>query len=42
MNVTKTVTTVATIAAGVMIAGFIMNALRDNDIVKSMISGFDS
>ena len=30
------------VAAGVFAAGFIMNALRDNDFIKSAIGGFDA
>lgn len=33
---------VAMVMAGVFAAGYLMNAMRDNDIVKSAISGFDA
>jgi len=33
---------VALVAVGVFAAGYIMNALRDNDIVSSAIDGFDA
>lgn len=34
--------TVALVAVGVFVAGYVMNALRDNDIVSSAIDGFDA
>ncbi|MGB0749707.1 MAG: hypothetical protein ACPGO3_13265 [Magnetospiraceae bacterium] len=30
------------VVAGVFVAGLLMNALRDNEIVDQAISGFDS
>jgi hypothetical protein len=32
---------VAVVVAGVFIAGVVMNALRDNSIVRDAINGFD-
>ena len=37
----NTAKNVAVVMVGVFLAGYIMNALRDNDIVKSAIDGFD-
>ncbi|WP_290899739.1 hypothetical protein [Hoeflea sp.] len=35
-------TAAAAAAVGVFVAGWIMNAMRDNDVVKSAINGFDA
>lgn len=32
---------VLTVTAGVVVAGLLMNALRDNEFVKNAIDGFD-
>lgn len=32
----------AAAAVGVFVAGWAMNALRDNDVVKNAINGFDA
>lgn len=34
--------TVGLVAVGVFIAGLLMNMMRDNDIVKGAINGFDA
>lgn len=34
-------TSVAVVVGGVFIAGLLMNALRDNNIVRDAINGFD-
>jgi len=33
---------VGAVVVGVFIAGYLMNALRDNDIVASAINGYDA
>lgn len=38
----KYVTQIAIVAAGVFVAGYVMNMLRDNEFVDNAISGFDS
>lgn len=38
----KHVKLIAAVTAGVFLAGFVMNAARDVDIVKDAIKGFDS
>ncbi len=42
MNVNQVVKAAVPVVIGVMVAGFILNALRDNDFVKNIINGFDS
>ncbi|MET4701981.1 hypothetical protein ABIE65_005030 [Constrictibacter sp. MBR-5] len=41
MNVNGLVKSVVPVIIGVFLAGYIMNALRDNSIVASAIDGFD-
>lgn len=42
MNITAIAKAALPVVIGVFIAGLLMNALRDNDFVRSAIDGFDS
>lgn len=42
MNFQKFAVMAGAAAAGIIVAGFLLNMFRDNDLVKQAINGFDA